>query len=121
LDCLKNSVTRAAHHYYSHSELQHKNSDQQQEMLLSKGINFNDFPAEFKRGTFVRRRQAHQEFDPVAWVLIPLAHRPPLDQVILRTQTVAYDLPPLSRIPNRVLVLFEDAQPENADDTTHQL
>ena len=118
LDATKNSISMAAHHYYSHNELQHKNSDQQQEMLWAKGVNFNDLPAEFKRGTFVRRRQIHQEFDPVAWVLIPLAHRPPIDQLVLRTQTVAYDLPPLSRIPNRVSVLFEDAPPENADDTT---
>lgn len=118
LDATKNSISMAAHHYYSHNELQHKNSAQQQEMLWNKGINFNDFPAEFKRGTFVRRRQMNQTFDPVAWVLIPLAHRPPLDQMILRTQTVAYDLPPLSRIPNRVAVLFEDSLPEAVDETT---
>lgn len=120
LDCTKNSISMAASHYYSHKELDGKNSAQKQEMLWQKGQNFNDYPPEFKRGTFVRRRKLQQEFNPVAWALIPLAHRPPLDQFLLRTQAVSYDLPPLSKINNPVEVLFDDADPDSEYETTSQ-
>lgn len=118
LDCTKNSISMAASTYYSHHELDGKNSAQKQEMLWQKGWNFNDYPPEFKRGTFVRRRKIAQEFNPVTWALIPLAHRPPLDEFLLRTQTVSYDLPPLSKINNIVEVLFEDAEPDSEYATT---
>ncbi len=37
--------------YFSHKELQHKNTDQVQEMLFSKhGVNWNDIPTWQKRG-----------------------------------------------------------------------
>lgn len=113
LDCTKNSISMAASTYYSHHELDGKNSAQKQEMLWQKGWNFNDYPPEFKRGTFVRRRKIAQEFNPVTWALIPLAHRPPLDEYLMRTQIVSYDLPPLSTINNRVDVLFDDAIPDS--------
>lgn len=112
-DCTKNSISMAASHFYGHQELHGKNSAEKQEMLWQKGQNFNDYPSEFKRGTFVRRRKIQQEFNPVSWALIPLAHRPPLDELLLRTQTVSYDLPPLSKINNRVQVLFDDAEPNS--------
>lgn len=36
--------------------LQDKSSSQMQELLFQKGVNWNDYPAFFKRGTFVLRR-----------------------------------------------------------------
>lgn len=49
-DCVKNSITMAAQTVFSDSELHGKNGGERQEMLFSKGINWNDYPAGFKRG-----------------------------------------------------------------------
>jgi len=55
-DATKNSIQMAAQRHFSHKELRGKNGSDQQEMLFQKGINWNDYPAFFKRGTFVKRR-----------------------------------------------------------------
>ena len=54
-DALKNSISMAARAYYSHEELENKSASQLQELLFQKGVNFNDYPAFFKRGTYVKR------------------------------------------------------------------
>ena len=51
-DALKNSVSMAARAFYSHKDLENKSASQMQELLFQKGVNFNDYPAFFKRGTF---------------------------------------------------------------------
>lgn len=51
-DASKNSVQMAARAYFPHKELQNKNTSQMQEMLFtSKGINWNDYPTDCKRGS----------------------------------------------------------------------
>lgn len=56
LDATKNAVSMAAQSMFSHKSLQGKHSNEMQEMMFSeKGVNFNDYPFFFKRGTFVRR------------------------------------------------------------------
>ncbi len=52
-DATRNSVSMVSQSLYSHKELQGKNINQQQEMIFQKGINWNDYPAFCKRGTFV--------------------------------------------------------------------
>jgi tRNA(His) guanylyltransferase len=55
-DCTKNAISMAAQSMFSHRSLQGQNSAQMQErMFAEKGINFNDYPSFFKRGTFARR------------------------------------------------------------------
>lgn len=55
-DCTKNAISMAAHTYFSHKSLQNMNGTQMQERLFAEaGINFNDYPEFFRRGTFVRR------------------------------------------------------------------
>lgn len=49
-DCVKNSITMAAQTVFSEAELIGKHSGDRQEMLFTKGINWNDYPAGFKRG-----------------------------------------------------------------------
>lgn len=50
-DASKNSVSMAARAYFSHKELQNKNTSQMQEMLFSvHGVNWNDYPTACKRG-----------------------------------------------------------------------
>ncbi len=54
-DCTRNSITMAAQSVYSHSELEGKSSNEKQEMLFQKGINWNDYPTRYKRGGFITR------------------------------------------------------------------
>jgi len=58
LDATKNAVSMAAHAYFTHKELHGKHSNEMQEMLFANfGINFNDYPYFFKRGTFAYRER----------------------------------------------------------------
>ena len=111
LDATKNSVSMAASHYYSHQELQNKSGAEKQEMLFEKGVNFNDYPGFFKRGTFVRRVVQERRLTAEEMERIPVQHRPSECDLVTRSTVQAFDLPPLTRISNRVATLFEGAEP----------
>ena len=53
-DCTRNSISALAQAYFSHHELQGKNTSKMQDMLMEKhGINWNDLSIVEKRGTSV--------------------------------------------------------------------
>jgi len=54
-DAVKNSISMLAQSLYSHSELNRKNGDQQQEMCFQKGYNWNDLHFSKKRGSFITK------------------------------------------------------------------
>lgn len=54
-DTVRNSITSVAQSLYSHKELMKKDSNQKQEMIFQKGINWNDYPAGKKRGRFIEK------------------------------------------------------------------
>jgi tRNA(His) guanylyltransferase len=87
-DATKNSISMAARTFYSHDELLGKSANELQEMLFQKGVNWNDYPPGFKRGTFVQRQG---------------------DKVIAEIDT-----PPLDKVTNRVAFLFEGQAPTTA-------
>jgi len=106
----------AASCYYSHNELQGKSGSEKQEMLWQKGVNFNSYPAFFKRGTWVRRFVEERTLSKEELERIPVAHRPSKDALVTRSNVRCFDLPPLGKITNRVEVLFRNANPvENAE------
>ena len=84
-----------------------------QEMLFQKGINWNDYPAFFKRGTFVQRRRVLKDLDAEKLARIPETHRP--DGPIERCEVLAVDMPPFSAVTNRVAVIFEGADAITGD------
>ena len=51
LDASRNSVQMVGRAYYSHKELYSKNNSQIQDMLMEKGVNWNNFPTHQKRGS----------------------------------------------------------------------
>jgi len=113
-DATKNSISMAAQHHYSHAELAHKDGAEMQEMLFRKGINWNDYPAFFKRGTFVQRRVVRRPFTTEELDSLPPLHaaRTNPELVIERSELRALELPPLAKLRNRVEVLFDGAEPE---------
>lgn len=51
-DATRNSISSAGRAYFSHKQIEGLNSNQIQELLFKeKGINWNDYPTEFKRGS----------------------------------------------------------------------
>ena len=110
-DATKNSITMAAGAYYADRELEGKNSSVKQEMLWQKGVNWNDYPAFFKRGTYLQRRAALRTLTDEERARIPEAHRPPIGATFERTQVVELELPPVRKIGNLGAVLFERAEP----------
>lgn len=108
-DATKNSITMAARALYSDRELHEKDSAVKQEMLFQKGVNWNDYPAFFKRGTYVQRRTVMKSLTDDERARIPEAHRPPADAQFERTEIAELELPPVRKIGNLTAVLFERA------------
>ena len=114
LDATKNSITMAASSVYSHSKLMNKNGKEKQEMLFQKGINWNDYPTFFKRGQYVQRKRVFRKFTAEELNKLPEKHeaRKNPELKIERWEVRELDLPPLSKIKNKVgVVLFgEDCE-----------
>ena len=54
-DATRNSISSVAQSLYSPKELHGKNSDQQQELIFQKGINWNDYSYREKRGAIITK------------------------------------------------------------------
>lgn len=54
-DATKNSISMAAETMYSSTQLLKKNSSDKQELMFQKGVNWNDYPTRFKRGSSIVR------------------------------------------------------------------
>lgn len=54
-DAVRNSLSMLAQHYFSHEKLQNKNSSDMHDMLHSVGVNWNDCPLFFKRGSYFKK------------------------------------------------------------------
>lgn len=109
-DATKNALSMAARELYPHKALEGQNGPALHELLFAKGLNFNDYPAAFKRGVFVQRRRSMRPITPAQLAKIP-ADRRPADGQVLRNETVNLDMPPFGRVSNRIEVIFEGADP----------
>lgn len=109
-DATRNSLTMAAHAYYSHKELHKAGYARKHEMLHAKGLNWNDYPDFFKKGTYVRRESTLKELTAAELARIPEKHRPtgPVMRSVLRELA----MPPLTRVANVNAVLFEGQEPQ---------
>ena len=54
-DATRNAINGLGQKYFSHKELHKKNTSQIQDMLMEKGVNFNDVPTQYKRGFCVTK------------------------------------------------------------------
>ena len=104
----KNSISIAAETKYSSSFLKNKNSSEKQELLFQKGINWNDYPAFYKRGTYIQKKKKTGKIDIEDIQNLPEKHavrkNPNLE--ITRNVIVELDLPPLDKILNKVDILI---------------
>ncbi len=114
VDAKRNSISMAAQTYYSHDQLMHKSESEMQEMLFQKDINWNDYPAFFKRGVYVQRIKVKRRFNSEAIDKLPPKHEARLnpDLEVKRTEIVVLDMPPLTRLVNRIGVVFDGERPK---------
>lgn len=112
-DATKNSITMAASAHYSHNFLHGKNGSEKQELLFQKGINWNDYPDFFKKGTYVQRKRVMSKFTSDELDRLPKKHNARLnpDMLIERWIIDEIKLPPLSKVENRVDVIIFGKNP----------
>ncbi len=113
LDATRNSISMAAQSKFSHKALQGRSTDEMQEMLWQQGINWNDYPDFFKRGTYVQRRTTVRAFTTDELGKLPPKHAARSNPALTveRKEFVSVCLPPITRILNRVDVIFNGAVP----------
>jgi len=112
-DAAKNSISMAASEYYSHKALQGKTGSEKQDMLHEKGINWNDYPAFFKRGTFVQKASVSRCFTAQEIDNLPAKHKAHLNLnlAVVRHEIQVIDMPSFSKVENRVGVIFNSEYP----------
>lgn len=108
-DATKNAISMAARSFYSAKQLDHKSGPEMQEMIFQKGKNFNDYPAFFKRGTFIRRKAVERFLTSEEMLRIPEQHRP--DGPVTRTEIIELEMPSFTTVSNRSQIIFEGAEP----------
>lgn len=59
-DAIRNSIQMLARSLYSHKELEYKSSNELQELCFQKGVNWNNYHSNLKRGSYISK-----EYDPV--------------------------------------------------------
>ena len=102
MDATKNSISMAARTHYTHKQLHGVKREGLLDMLMEKGINWNEYPAYFKRGTYIQKRAK-----PVDRTIPGHMN----DDVTERSVVSTLLLPPLTRVVNRTGVFFEKQEP----------
>lgn len=103
-DATRNSLSMAVQSLYTHKECMGAGFVKKHEMLHAKGVNWNNYPAFFKRGTYVQRRIVIKELSVDELLSIPEKHRPV--GPVLRSIVTELDLPPYTQIENPVGVFL---------------
>ena len=117
-DATKNSIQMAAQEVCSHKELHGKNGAEQREMLWQKGINWNDYPSFFKRGSFICRRKVLRKFTVSEMEKLPekhVARRNP-ELMVERSEHVRVEMPPFAKVTNRVGVIYRGEEPTTLEE-----
>lgn len=110
LDCLKNSVSMLARHYFSAKELHGKGRADQLQMLESVGIYWPSYPNHFKNGSWVRRETYETELKEED---LPedLGLESKVGQKVTRSRIVELEVPPFTKVLNKVEFIFDKAKP----------
>ena len=113
-DAVKNSISAMAQSLYSHRELHGKHSGELQDLIVARGLNWNDTPEHFKRGVFVKRVKRSKTHEPGTII----EGRDVSGTTYDRYEIEVVSLPPLRRIDNIEGVLFgsEEPRPRKQDE-----
>lgn len=113
-DATKNSIYSLAQSMFPHKQLQNLNGKQLQEkMMVEKGVNWNDVPVKFKRGSYVKRTIKEGRFSEEELKHLPLKHKALSGRTTTFKRSVieVVEYPVLNRILNKVEVIFNGEDP----------
>lgn len=113
-DATKNSINSVAQSLFSHKSLQGLDGNQLQEkMWQERQVNWNDYPAWSKRGSYVRRSRVERPFTVSELESLPPQHNAHKNPNLLVSRVVIerMDMPILSTVENREAVVFDGAEP----------
>lgn len=111
-DACKNAISMSARSFYEHSELQGKTGPEMQELMFQKGQNFNDYPAFFKRGTFLQARTRTEALPAETLERMAPHKRPDEEALVVRRSIEVIEMPIFSKVVNREAVIFDGVDPE---------
>ncbi len=103
---------------YSQKQLHGKNNSELQEMIFQKGLNWNNEPSRFKRGAYFKRKVIERDFTPEELANLPANHeaRSNPNLTVKRSVVERLEIPQLTKIKNRVDVIFFGEEPEIANE-----
>lgn len=110
-DATKNSIQALAQSLYSHKSLHGLNSNQlQDKMFTEKGVNWNDLPARIKRGAYFKKVTVKDTLTQEIIDKLPEKHhlRQSVDLTVERNVIQKMDWEPLSKIEDRVKLIFDE-------------
>lgn len=111
-DAYKNAVSMAAQHHFSHKSLQGVGRPVMLDRLKSEaGVEFEDYHAFFKRGSFLRRVVYQRPHTADEMARIPAHKRPVVDELVTRSEVRRIEMPPFNKVINRTDVIFRAAEP----------
>jgi len=114
LDAIKNSVSMATRSKYSSNQMHGKHVDDMKKMLMDVGIDWNQYPEFFKRGTYYRRVNSVRKFTTGEIENLPQKHQARFDPYLTveRSDVVEMGLMPnMIDIGNRVGFIFDGRDP----------
>jgi tRNA(His) guanylyltransferase len=112
MDARKNSVSMACRSVRSSKQMHGADQTRMRDMLLEDGIDFEDYPAFFKWGTWVRRVTKERMLTPREIERIPEEHRPEPSTLVIRSSIEEIDMPEFRLVKNRADVIFDGCDPE---------
>jgi tRNA(His) 5'-end guanylyltransferase len=117
-DAVRNSIQALGQAHFSHKQLHEKNQNDIQEMLWQeRTINWSNLPMVKKRGSYFRRILIRRPFTPDEIDKLPQKHeaRKNPSLIVERHEVRQTALPILTKISNRIEVVFSGAEPQVAN------
>ena len=105
-DATRNSLSMAVQSCYSHKECEGAGFRKKHDMLHAKGINWNEYPAFFKRGTYVQKRKCAKILTPEELARIPEMYRPHPNVPVIRSVVQELELPPFTQMVDPAGIFF---------------
>lgn len=117
MDATRNSIEAAARSVMSHKQMHKKNCSELMEYLFQAGINWNDYPNHFKRGSYLQRSVITRKFTPDEIQKLPEKHEARVNPnlTIVRHDVEYIEAPPILKMLNRVGFVFDGEVPRTAN------